>query len=330
MSGAGHARVERLGRELAAAFGQDRVRTGVPLAPFTTFKVGGPADLYLEPRSGDEIVRAVRMAATCGVPVTLLGGGSNVLIADGGVRGLVLRPRGGTIGRVGEDRVRADAAVTINGLVRWLIGRGLAGLEAWAGTPGTVGGGIYGNAHWAGRLLSEHVVSVRLVSPQGDARDVPVEAMEFGYDRSRLQHTGEVLLSALFAVRPGEPAMLREHARRSLAYRKQTQPLASPSAGCIFRNPAADVPLPGGVPRSAGALVDRAGLKGAREGGAIVSPTHANFIVNAGDASAAEIRRLIDRCRVAVRDRFGIALDEEIVSIGFEADKGDRRVDAAD
>ena len=322
-------RLEALCEALTAAFGQARVRRDVPLAPFTTLKVGGPADVFVEPRSSDEIATAVRLAAAHGVAVTALGGGSNVLVADAGVRGLVLRPRGGEIQHEGAGAVRADAAVTINGLVRWLISRGLAGLEAWAGTPGTVGGGVYGNAHWGGRLLSEHIVSVRLISKAGTESEASVEEMGFGYDRSRLQNTGELLLSALFATRPGDPVAMREDARRSLAYRKRTQPLASPSAGCIFQNPGVDVPLPD-VPRSAGALVDRSGLKGAREGGALVSPTHANFIVNTGTASAADIRVLIERCRDAVRTRYGVELADEIVYLGFTPEGGGLRVHSGD
>ena len=310
--------IDELARELEQALGPDRVSRALSLAPLTTFKVGGTADLFVEPRSADEILVALRLAHEGHVPVTLLGGGSNVLVADAGVRGLVLRPRGGQVVREGPRRVRADAAVTINGLVRWLIAHGLAGMEAWAGTPGTVGGGIYGNAHWAGRLISDFVVEVRLATPSGELRDEPVAAMEFGYDRSRLQRTGEVLLSAVFSVIDGEPDRLRETARASLAYRKRTQPLASPSAGCIFQNPGPDVPLPEGVPPSAGALVDRAGLKGTRIGGAQVSPTHGNFIVNTGDASAADIRALVERCRSTVRDRFGVDLVEEIVHLGHD------------
>jgi UDP-N-acetylmuramate dehydrogenase len=315
---------------LRAAFGESRVGLDVPLAPLTTFRVGGPADVFLEPRSSDDIVKAVSIADTHRAPLTVLGGGSNVLIADSGLRGLVLRPRGGAIVQEAAGRVRADAAVTINGLVRWLIGRGLAGFEAWAGTPGTVGGGVYGNAHWDGRLLSEFVDSIRLVTRKGTVSDVTQAAMEFGYDRSRLQRTGEVLLSAAFIVTPGDPATLREQARRSLAYRKGTQPLASPSAGCIFQNPAPDVPMPREIPRSAGALVDRAGLKGMRVGGALVSPTHGNFIVNTGAATAADIRALIERCRDQVRRQFGVTLAEEIVYLGtFEPGTGETRVDSA-
>ena len=308
--------ISRLALALADALGSDRVTRDRALAPLTTFKVGGPADIYVEPRSADEVLLALRLALAHGVGVTLLGGGSNVLVADAGVRGLVLRPRGGRIAEERSGRVRADAAVTINGLVRWLIGHGLEGLEAWAGTPGTVGGGVCGNAHWGGRLLSEQIVEARLAARDGAVRDVPASGMEFGYDRSRLQRTGEVLLSAVFAVQPGDPDALRAVARESLAFRKRTQPLASPSAGCIFQNPASDAALPVGVPPSAGALIDRAGLKGQGVGGARVSETHGNFIVNDGTATAADIAALVGRCHDAVRDRFGVQLREEIVRLG--------------
>jgi UDP-N-acetylmuramate dehydrogenase len=300
--------------------GPDRLRAGVPLAPLTTLRVGGPAEWLIETRSSDEIVVALKLAHEFEVPVTLLGGGSNVLVADAGVRGLVIRPRGGHIQRVDPTRVWADAAVTINGLVRWTVIHGAAGLEAWAGTPGTVGGAIFGNAHFGGRLISERVIDVRLATRSGATpvvNDIPVSAMAFGYDRSRLQDSGEVLLSAEFRVARGDPAALRATARASLAFRKRTQPLESPSAGCVFQNPqpGRDV-VPDGVPWSAGALVDRAGLKGTAIGGARVSPAHGNFIVNDGDATAAEIRQLIRRCQSAVREQFGVELREEIVYLG--------------
>ncbi len=290
MSGA---RVEEVRRALASRFGADRVEAARPLAPLTTFKVGGPADIFLEPRSSDEIVDALRIAAAHHVPVTMLGGGSNVLIADAGVRGVVLRPRGGHIEREGDRHVRADAAVTINGLVRWLISHGLAGLEAWAGTPGTVGGGIYGNAHWGGRLLSEFVASVRLASPGGDVRDVGAGDMEFGYDKSRLQRTNEVLLSARSPCRPAiRTRCANRRARRwRTASGRSRWRLRAPAAS--FRTRTRARRCRPECPASAGALIDRAGLKGVRLGGAMVSPTHANFIVNAGTATAAEIRALV-------------------------------------
>jgi UDP-N-acetylmuramate dehydrogenase len=304
-----------------AAFGADRVRPNVVLAPLTTLRVGGPADWLIETRNGDEIVLALKLARAANVPATILGGGSNVLVADSGVRGLVIRPRGGEIQELTEERIRADAAVTINGLVRWTINHGRAGLEAWAGTPGSVGGAIFGNAHFGGRLIGDLVTEVRLAARNGLPKDVAGSEMAFGYDRSRLQESCEILLSAVFRVSTGEPAELRATARASLAFRKRTQPLDTPSAGCIFQNPqqGRDA-VPDGIPWSAGALVDRAGMKGAVVGGARVSTTHGNFIVNAGAASAAEIKALIDRCRTAVRDRFGVELRDEIVLLGdFDA-----------
>lgn len=299
----------------------DRARAHVALGPLTTFRVGGPAEWLVEVRSSSDLLDALRLARAHGVAVTLLAGGSNVLVSDRGVRGIVVRVHGGEIVREAPDAVRADAGVTINGLVRWTIARGLSGLEVWAGTPGTVGGGVYGNAHFQGQLLGETVRSVRLAAREGNVVDVDASAMEFGYDRSRLQRTGEVLLSAVFGVGPGEPAALRRVARASLAFRKRTQPLHLPSAGCIFQNPDPEVEsLPPGVPASAGALIDRAGLKGARVGGARVSPVHANFIVNEGTATAGDIRRLAERCKRAVHEAFGVTLREEIVYLGdFDA-----------
>ena len=303
---------------LAEALPGVPIAVDAPLAPLTTFKVGGPAEWLVQPADGAHVAAAVRVARAHGVPVTILGGGSNVLVADRGVAGLVIRPRGGGINVIGRDLVRADAAVTINGLVRWTIARGCGGLEAWAGTPGTVGGAIYGNAHWRAANIGDLVESVRLAGRDGTLRQVPADRLEFAYDRSRLQRTGEVVLWAAFRVRPGcAPEALRAVARESLAFRKRTQPLASPSAGCIFQNPqpGRDV-VPEGIPPSAGALVDRAGLKDQRIGGARVSPTHGNFIVNDGSATAADIAALADRCRDAVRERFGVALREEIVRLG--------------
>ncbi len=307
---------------LRAALGE-RVRIGEPLAPFTTFKLGGPAEIFVTVDRPEELRQAVVLARATGTPVTIIGGGSNLLIADDGIRGLVIRVRGGEVREAGPGRVRADAGVTINGLVRWTIARGLASLEAWAGTPGTVGGAIYGNAHFQGRNIGDIVEMVRLLDRDGAVHDVPVADMELAYDYSRLHRTGEIVMAADFRVTTGDPEHLRAVARDSLAYRKRTQPLAMPSAGCIFQNPTPERDsLPGGMPWSAGALVDRAGLKGAREGQARVSPTHGNFIVNEGGASAAEVRVLIDRCTRDVQRKYGVRLREEIVCLGFEPAPG--------
>jgi UDP-N-acetylmuramate dehydrogenase len=302
---------------LAAVVSADRVKQDEPLSGYTTFRVGGPADWLVETHNSREIVDVVTVARDAQLPLTILGGGSNVVVADTGVRGIVLRTRGGEVRPVDARLIRADAAISMNGLVRWTIGHGRAGLEAWAGTPGTVGGAIFGNAHFGGRLIGELVHSVRLVDRTGRQSVVPSSAMAFGYDRSRLQRTGEILLSADFQVTAGVPADLRAIARQSLAFRKRTQPLDTPSAGCIFQNPEPGRDeLPDGMPWSAGALVDRAGLKGHAIGGARVSATHGNFIVNEGGATADDIRSLIELCRQTVRERFAVDLRDEIMCLG--------------
>ncbi len=306
-----------LAAALRGALGAERVHENAPLARWTTLRIGGPADLLAEVRSADEALAALRLGREARVPLTWLGGGSNVLIGDGGIRGLVVRWHGGRVDTVGPDRIRAEAGVTMNGLVRYTVVHGLAGLAQWAGTPGTVGGALRGNAHFRGRLFSEAVVSVEVAEPDGSIREIGAGEMAFGYDRSRLQGTGEIALRAELAVAPGEPEELRGVARASLAYRKRTQPLALPSAGCIFQNPDPSATrLPPGVPCSAGALVDRAGLKGTAVGGARVSTVHANFVVNEGGASAREVATLVGRIRDAVATRFGVVLEEEIVRLG--------------
>jgi UDP-N-acetylmuramate dehydrogenase len=297
--------------------GKGAVRADAPLAALTTFRVGGPADWLVEVRDVQQLVDVLDAARVSALDVTVLGGGSNVVVSDDGIRGVVVRPLLTTISQPAPDRVRAEAGVTVNGLVRWTIGRGLAGLEAWAGTPGTVGGAVYGNAHFAGRNIGDLVVAARLVTPGGDLMTMSSADMEFAYDTSRLRRTGELLAWAEFAAAPGSPDALRTTARASLAYRKKTQPLAQPSAGCIFQNPDPERDaVPDGIPASAGALVDRAGFKGRRIGGASISATHANFVVNDGRATAADIRALVEAARSGVHERFGVLLRDEVVFLG--------------
>lgn len=303
---------------IVSSFGSHRVLRDRALAPYTTFGIGGPADWFVEATTSDEVTAAVLAAGSDRLPLVVLGGGSNVLVGDRGIRGLVLRPRTAAIHRVAPDELRAEAGVSINGLVRRAIVEGMGGIEAWAGTPGSVGGAISGNAHWGGRLVGDLVREVALVDREGTVRIVAADALEFGYDRSRLQRTGEILLWATFRLASGRsPDLLRAVARESLLHRKRTQPLRMRSAGCIFQNPAPGLDaVPEGIPWSAGALIDHAGLKGRACGGARVSPVHANFIVNEGGATAGDVRSLIELCREEVRRRFGVALRDEIVYLG--------------
>ena len=294
-----------------------RFRANRPLAPLTTLGLGGPADWFIEASSEEELLGALAAARESGLPVTLLGGGSNVLVSDGGVRGLVVRVAGGGARQVDSGTVRAFAGMTVNGLVRWCIQRGLAGLETWAGTPGTVGGAIHGNAHFGGREIGELVTGLRVADDAGKVESVRAEAVEFGPGGVAFAGRGRVLLSADFGVQGEDPAALRRRARASLAFRKRTQPLALPSAGCAFRNPDPEgASLPSGVPCAAGALLDRAGMKGVAVGGARVSEIHANFLTAGPGATAADVHRLLGICQAAVKAAFGVKLVPELVLLG--------------
>jgi UDP-N-acetylmuramate dehydrogenase len=311
--------------ELLAIVGPGRVRADAPLAPFTTFRVGGPADCLVEVRTSDELAGVALAVRRADLPLTLVGGGSNLVVADRGIRGVVVRVHGGRVrllpggaGAAAPALVRADSGVTMNELVRWTVGRGLSGLEAWAGTPGTVGGAVFGNAHYAGRNIADLLDSVQFLPGAGGPVEWDVPRLGFGYDTSRFQETGDVILSAVFRLGTGaDPVRLREVARDSLAFRKRTQPLNVPSAGCAFQNPdPIRDRVPPGIPPSAGALVDRAGLKGRTVGGATVSRVHANFIVSDGTASAADIRALARLCHDEVLRQFGVDLRNEIRWVG--------------
>lgn len=307
----------RFTQRVCDVVGPAAVREQEPLAAHTTLKIGGPADWFVTVGAVGELAGVLAAARDTGVPVTVLGGGSNVVASDAGVRGIVVQLRLTAITQPAPDRVRADAGVTMNGLVRWMVGRGLAGVESWAGTPGTVGGAIYGNAHYAGRNIGDAVAAVLVATREGELMPLGRDGMEFGYDTSRLQRTGEILVWAEFEARPASMPELRETARASLAHRKRTQPLAMPSAGCVFQNPDPSRDrLPAGVPASAGALIDLAGLKGRRRGGASISAVHANFFVNDGTATARDFRALVEEAREAVREKFGVSLRDEVVFLG--------------
>ena len=284
--------------------------------------MGGPADWLVDVRSVDELqARARRRARDASVPVTVLGGGSNVLVADDGVRGVVVRLQLTGIAQPAPDAVRAEAGVTINGLVRWTIGRGLAGLEAWAGTPGTVGGAIYGNAHYGGR---EHRRPRARASMARHAGGDVVDGrrprdMAFAYDTSRLQRTRrDSRVGGVRGVARATPTTLRAIARASLAFRKRTQPLALPSAGLhVPESGSGARSVPAGMPASAGALIDRAGLKGAAVGGARIS--HARTPTSSSTKAArprATSARSSSGARRAVRERFGVELRDEVVFLG--------------
>ena len=223
---------ERIAEAFANALGAGRVRRGVALDARTTFRTGGAADWYLETAGAAEVVRAIAVCRQQALPLTLLGGGSNVLVGERGVRGLVLRIWRGAVRVARPGVVRADGGVTLNGLIRWMVQRGLAGLERWAGTPGTVGGGLHGNAHFQGELLGAHLVRACLADPQGRVREVAPAELELGYDTSRLQRSG----------RSGVVGRIRGAGGRAAGPAGDGQRLRSPSANARSHWPC---PAPG-------------------------------------------------------------------------------------
>lgn len=306
-----------MGRSATLLSGEEGFRPNVPLAPLTTLGVGGVADWFVEAANEEALVAALAAANRAGLPVTLLGGGSNVLVSDAGIRGLVIRVRGGSVRRIGARAIRADAGVTMNGLVRWTVQRGLSGLETWAGTPGTVGGAIHGNAHFGGRRIGELVAGLRVVSPSGTVRRRTREVLELGPGGPMFREGRGFVVSADFTVGSDTPSALRGRARASLAFRKRTQPLGLPSAGCAFRNPdPGRVALSPDVPCAAGALLDRAGLKGTSVGAARVSGVHANFLTAGPGATARDVHRLLGLCRDEVAAVFGVELVPELILLG--------------
>lgn len=305
----------------------------VSLAPYTTFKIGGPAEFFYEAGTIEEIGEAVSKARALNLPVTILGGGTNILIGDKGIRGLVIKNNTGTITirgmkaryqagkKVGSVYVEADSGVLFNKLVRFTVDEGLGGLEAHLGLPGTVGGAIYMNSKWTKptSYVGDAVYQATILTPQNETKIVDRSFFRFAYDTSAIQKTGDIVLRVVFALTPGEKDGLWKIANQSIAYRRASQPQGVKSPGCTFRNLSQAEAISVSSPNqttSAGFLVDHAGLKGLAIGDAQISPVHANFIVNNGHASACDVVELIELARRKVQAQFGIELVEEIVRVG--------------
>ncbi|MDE0331018.1 MAG: UDP-N-acetylmuramate dehydrogenase [Nitrospinae bacterium] len=283
------------------------------LAPFTTFQVGGPADALALPTTEDDLVELIERCRSEALPVTVLGGGANTLVRDGGVRGVVIAfPkafRGIEVIEEGADRVllEARAGEKIPALVRFAAERGWAGTECLAGVPGTVGGALAMNAGTAESYIEDAVESVRWVPLDGGVPEwLPVEALHFSYRRTELPAPG-VVLSVRFSLRQADAGAIREQLMRSAVQRRERQPWGVPCAGSIFKNP------PG---ERAGVLIESAGLKGMRIGGAQVSEVHGNFMVNLGGATATDVLALIEEVKRTILEQKGIELALELNVIG--------------
>jgi UDP-N-acetylmuramate dehydrogenase len=305
---------------LEEALGPGRIERDVPMAPLTTFRIGGPADFLYRAHSPDELVRAVTRARELGIPWFLLGKGANILVGDGGFRGLVIRSEVGAIQRLDDRVVRAGAGVeTYPDLIQFTVSAGLGGLHHYVGIPSTVGGALWQNLHFLSPaperertcFLEEVLDAAEILTEEGERKRVGVDYFRFGYDESILHHRADVVLTADFRLSPEPVADLRRVIRENLHWRDERHPdlWLFPSAGSIFRKIE-------GV--GAGRLIDECGLKGHihESGRAAIFHRHANIVVNLGGARASDVLDLIDLARDTVHGETGWELVPEIRFVG--------------
>jgi UDP-N-acetylmuramate dehydrogenase len=283
----------------------------VPLAEFTTFRIGGPASLLAVPEGKEDLSQLLQTVGEAGLPLLVLGRGSNVLVSDRGFDGVVVLLGKGLqrISKKGKDEVNVEAGCDLNRLINWAIELGLGGLEDLSGIPASVGGAVRMNAGACGSNIGQSITRVAVMGLEGEEikmRELKRKDIEFSYRYSSIGE-GEVIFEAGLRLQAADKSDLQARRGEVMAWRKENQPLRQPSAGSVFRNP------PGAA---AGELIDGCGLKGTRIGGAMVSEMHANFIVNVGGASADDVYRLMTRIKEEVMHREGVELEEEIRLVG--------------
>ena len=303
--------------ELAARLPAAQLRRNEPLAPFTTFRIGGPADLFFETQSSEDLALALTTARALGVPLFVLGLGANILVGDRGFRGIVIRNAARHFRFDDDGRVWAETGVIVADLIREAVRRGRSGLEHYVGIPSTIGGAIWQNLHFLSpaperartMFIEEVFESAELLAVDGRRRTVNREGMRFGYDDSVLHHSGEVALTATFRLEPADPGTMHRIMQENLSWRGSRHPWLEyhPSAGSIFKK------IEG---LGAGRLIDQCGLKGYRIGDAQISHIHANIMVNLGHATAADVRALIAHAQRSVLEKFDARLEPEIGFIG--------------
>jgi UDP-N-acetylmuramate dehydrogenase len=293
---------------LTAKFG-DKVRVDAPLAPYTSARIGGAADVLITANSADELSEIVALLWKAGSDYFVLGGGSNVLISDEGVRGITVlnRAKGVRFETKGEPKVWAESGVVLSNLANRCGSKGLSGLE-WAATvPGTIGGAVYGNAGAFGGDMAGNLVWAELLTEAGREK-WPADKMNYGYRTSILKkhETTAIILAAELTLKNATKEEVPVKIEGFSKQRKTTQPPGA-SMGSMFKNPPGDF---------AGRLIEAAGLKGSRIGNAEISPLHGNFFINHGKTAASDIRALIELARKTVKDQFGVELELEIELIG--------------
>ncbi len=296
-----------------------RLRRDVELGPFTTFQIGGPADFYFEPESLDELADAITLARDLSLPYFLLGRGANILIGDGGFRGLVIRNASRHLHTdVNTGRLWVESgAIMFPDVIHTAVNSGLSGLEHYVGIPSTVGGALWQNLHFLSppperertMFIEEVVLESDILTEEGDRKTVGVDYFDFGYDYSILHDRDDIVLSATFQLEPADQQRMEEIMAANLTWRRERHPPldSEPSAGSIFKKIE-------GV--GAGRLIDQCGLKGTRIGGAEITHRHANIMINRGGATAADVTALIERVQEVVERETGYRLEPEISFIG--------------
>lgn len=292
-----------------ANFAPERIIPRASMARYTTFRVGGEADVLVNIASPSEVPVALRAARHAGVPVTLIGNGSNLLVRDGGIRGLVIRIAGDCASiRREDDCIIAQAGASMSSIAQFALSEGLEGLAEIAGIPGSIGGGVIMNAGAYGGELSQVVTRVSAISAS-DAKPVVFEGpdLDFSYRHSALMDAGVIVTEVVLQLTPGDPAAIRTRMIELAQARRDKQPLNLPSAGSTFKRPQG---------LFAAKLIDDCGLRGLRVGDAQVSEKHAGFVVNLGGATASDILELMEQIRQRVYDASGVMLEPEIRILG--------------
>jgi UDP-N-acetylmuramate dehydrogenase len=301
------------GFQAAVGVRQAALHLNEPVARYTTARIGGPADVLVEAASAKEVKSLVVAARKWELPMTILGGGANVLVSDAGLRGLVIVNKAKRIKFRDGAQVWCESGTVLPTLARECVARGLAGLEWAVGVPGTVGGAVVGNAGAHGRDVAADLLSATILNDANEVVEWSKSDLQFGYRSSRikrevrsLRRTQYAVLAATFQLTPGDSSELAKKADEFNDYRRRTQPPGA-SLGSMFKNPAGT---------AAGRLIDQCGLKGMRMGDAEISSVHANFFVNHGRATASDVKALIDLAQQRVREKFGIELELEIELLG--------------
>jgi UDP-N-acetylmuramate dehydrogenase len=317
--------------------GKNRILVNEEMSKYTSFKIGGPADLFYQANTVKELIEAYRTAIQYNVNFFILGGGTNLLVSDRGFRGLIIKNstdkitlagmQGGKINQgdvkniVHTAYIKAESGVTVNRLVRYTLDQGLSGMEYFLGQPGSVGGSVYINSHNLKRdmFFGENIVEAVLLDKSGVEKTVSSGYFQFGYDESIIQKTKEVILSVIFKLKTENKDAVWARAQEALNYRKITQPYGRFTAGCTFRNISKIDALRLSTPNhtcSAGFLIDSVALKGKKIGGAVFSNEHANFIINDEQAKASDVIKLINLAKLKVKAKYHLELKEEIEFIG--------------